>query len=765
MRRGAVDSEMSDSATWAGARGLLRRLRDVMARGGAAEERLDRVVRLIAADIVAEVCSIYIRRAGDVLELFATEGLRREAIHKTRLRTGEGLVGDIAAHARPLALAEAQAHPAFAYRPETGEEIYHSFLGVPILRAGRVLGVLVVQNRTRRNYGEEEIETLETVAMVLAELVASGDLVRPEETQPVEGMPARPRRLEGTKLAEGLATGRAWLHLPYVAIRRLVAESAEAEHERLNAAIKGLQVQLDELLDIARNTAGAESRDILEAYSLFARDAGWLHRIREGINSGLTAEAAVSKVQEDTRRRFTAVAEPYLRERIADFDDLANRLLLQLTGAEGPSPPQAWPDDMIVVARSLSPADLLEFPRQNLRAVLLEEGSMTAHVSIIARALEVPLIGGLRDLFAAIEPGDDVIVDGDNGQVFIRPGPDVRATFERSMGARRRQREAYARMRDLPAVTKDDVAISLKLNAGLLIDLPQLSATGADGVGLFRTELPFMVRSSFPDVDVQREFYREVLAQSEDRPVVFRTLDIGGDKPLPYLDGARSENPALGWRALRISLDRPAMLQRQLRALIQASTGHVLRIMFPMVAEVAEFDAARSLVEAEIALSREAGEALPERVEIGVMLEVPALVWQLPALLSRADFVSIGSNDLVQFLFASDRSDPRMADRYDALSPPVLSVLREVARQCTARAVPLTVCGEIAGRPLEAMALVGLGIRSLSMAPASIGPVKAMIRTLDLHMASDFVQGLLERPDHSLRRELRRFAQEHAVTI
>ncbi|MCP4329161.1 MAG: phosphoenolpyruvate--protein phosphotransferase [Alphaproteobacteria bacterium] len=742
----------------------MRRLRDVMSGGGDAQQRLDRIVHLIAAEMVAEVCSIYIRRSGNVLELFATEGLKQDAVHKTRLAVGEGLVGDIARHARPLALADAQIHPAFAYRPETGEEIYHSMLGVPVIRGGRVLGVVVVQNRTLRAYSDEEIETMETVAMVLAELVASGGLELPEETGTVNGFAAKPLRLQGLRLSDGLAIGHARLLLPHLDVDRLFANDMGVERERLNQALAAVQEQIDGLAALIE-TAGPESRDILEAYGMFARDTGWRERILEAINSGLTAEAAVSKVQEDIRRRMSAVSDHYLRERMQDFDDLANRLLKQLIGGEPIEADFDAPEDAILVARSLGPADLLDFPRQRLRAVLLEQGSPTAHVAIVARALEIPVVGDLKGLLGVIEPNDEVIVDADNGQVFLRPGGAVRDTFARSMATRRRQQETYAQMRDLPAETRDGASLSLSLNAGLLIDLPQLTVTGADGIGLYRTELPFMVRSDFPDVDAQCDLYRRVLDQADGKPVVFRTLDIGGDKPLPYFEGGPSENPALGWRALRIGLDQPAMLQRQIRALIRAGAGRVMRIMFPMVAEVAEFETARDIVRDELSIAESAGQPLPETVQIGVMLEVPALVWQMPALLDRVDFVSVGSNDLVQFVFASDRSDPRMADRYDALSPAVLSLLRQIAQQCRDQDIPLSICGEIAGRPLEAMALIAIGYRALSMPASAIGPVKAMVRSLDLGRVESEVLGLLTRPDHSVRHALRSLAVAHGVHI
>lgn len=754
---------MQPSLTAGGSRRLLKRLRDLMAGGGSGQERLDQVVRIIAADLVAEVCSIYIMRAGEVLELFATQGLKQEAVHKTRLAVGEGIVGDIAAHARALALADAQSHPNFAYRPETGEEIYHSLMGVPILRGGRVLGVLVIQNRTFREYDEEEVETLQTIAMVLAELIAGSDLITPEDTMRAD-LALAPARLDGIRLNEGIAIGRAVLHQPRVSIRQMVADSPEVELKRLEEALASMHSAIDDMLAASELAESGEHREILESYRMFAEDHGWLSRISEAIRSGLTAEAAVQRVQDDTRVRMGQITDPYLRERLSDLEDLANRLLRHLTGARTAARADL-PDDAILVARTMGPAELLDYDRAKVRAVLLEEGSPTAHVAIVARALNVPMVGRVKNALTRIEALDPIIVDGDHAQVLLRPSEDVREAFTAAIEVRAERQASLAALRDLPAVTRDGVEISLFLNAGLLIDLAYLEETGAAGVGLYRTELPFMLRSTFPDVATQTEFYKKVLLRAAGKPVVFRTLDIGGDKLLPYVAESEEENPAMGWRAIRIALDRPMLLRHQLRALLRAAAGARLDVMFPMVAEVAEFDAARALLDREIDRSRRRGEALPSVIRVGTMLEVPALFWQLKTLLGRVDFISVGTNDLMQFLFASDRGNPRLADRYDVLSPPALSFLRELAQVCAQTKVDLTLCGEMGSRPLEAMALIAIGFRRLSMPATAIGPVKAMARSLTLGPVRDYLAELCNRPHHSLRESLRAFARDHDVAI
>lgn len=754
---------MTQADSWIGSRHLLRRLRDVMATGASAQQRLDQIVRIVAGDMVAEVCSVYVMRAGEVLELFATEGLNPEAVHKTRLRTGEGLIGDIAAHSRGLALADAWSHPSFAYRPETGEDIYRSFMGVPVHRGGRVLGVLAVQNRTTRTYDEEEIETLETIAMVLAELVAAGELVSPGEASVADGLTIRPGRLEGMKLNPGLVIGRAILHRPRITIRQMVAENPEQELERLRQAVSGMQSALDAMIE-SDTVVGTEFHEVMESYRMFAEDRGWLNRLREAVRSGLTAEAAVQKVQNETRARMRDIADPYLKERLLDFEDLTNRLILHLTGArDGLS--DDLPDDAVLVARSMGPAELLDYDRRRLRALVLEDGSPTSHVAIVARAFDIPVVGRVKDILDRVDHGDTLIVDGDNGQVFVRPTEDIQETVRQTIRARTEQRAQFAAIRHLPAISRDGETVRLMINAGLLTDLAALDQAGAEGVGLYRTEIAFMVRNSFPDVATQADLYRRTLDLAADRPVVFRTLDVGGDKPLPYFPIEGDENPAMGWRAIRIGLDRPAMLRQQLRALIQAASARHLSIMFPMIAEVAEFDRAKSLFDMELDRARRGPIALPATIRIGAMVEVPALMWQMPQLLRRVDFLSVGSNDLMQFLFASDRGSARMSDRYDPLSPPVLGFLRDLLRRTGDAGVPLTLCGEIAGRPLEAMALLGLGFRSLSMSPNAIGPVKAMTRSLEIAPLACLIDRLIDQSVHSVRGHLRSFAQDHGVDV
>lgn len=747
-----------------GPRILLRRLRQVMAGPGTAQERMDQLVVTIAANMVAEVCSIYLLRDG-ALELFATEGLKRSAIHETTLRVGEGLVGQIAQLARPVALSEARSHPNFAARPETGEEDYHSLMGVPVLRGGRVVGVLVLQNRTNRSYSNDEVEVMQTIAMVLAEMVG-GALQEEIPGAGALGADGLPRRIAGLALNEGLARGVAVLHEPRIVVEQHVADDIDVEAARLNTAVAELRIQVDGMLQAAIAEPGGESRDILETYRMFAHDKGWMARMHEAVQSGLTAEAAVERVQVENRARMSEIGDAYLRERLHDLEDLSNRLMRHLAFSGGQMADDDLPDQAVVVAWNMGPAELLDYDVGRVKALVLEEGSPTSHVAIVARALQIPVIGRLDQLLDIVESGDDLVVDGDNGQLFVRPGADALEAFSANLELRQAKAAQYAALRDQPAVSKDGTQIQLNLNAGLLADLPHLDETGADGIGLYRTELHFMVRATLPTVSVQTEFYSRVLDQARGRPVLFRTLDVGGDKMLPYLTRYDDEqNPAMGWRAIRLSLDRPVLLRMQIRALLKAAANRPLAIMFPMIAEVAEFRAARGLLQREVERQHRMGETGPSSLQVGTMLEVPSLAWQLGALLPMVDFVSIGSNDLMQFLFASDRGNPRLANRYDELSPAALSIVRDIVRRCNAAGVPVSLCGEAAGRPIDAMALIGLGLRSISMRAASIGAVKMMVRSLDLAALQAFMEDFYDSPEHSLREALTKFAEDHGVAI
>jgi len=500
---------------------------------------------------------------------------------------------------------------------------------------------------------------------------------------------------------------------------------------------------------------------------MFSYDQGWLHRIREAVSTGLTAEAGAERVQSDTRARMLRASDPYLRDRLHDLDDLTNRLMRVLMGQDHAPGKEQLPDNAIVVARSMGPAALLDYDRKKLRGLILEEGGPTSHVSIVARALGIPAVGEIANATGLVEPGDGIIVDGSTGHVHMRPPQDIEAAYGERVKLRARRQAQYRALRDRPCITKDGQKIALMINAGLTIDLPHLNETGATGIGLFRTELQFMVADTMPRVGEQLALYRAVLDAADKRPVTFRTLDIGGDKVLPYMRNFEEENPALGWRAIRLGLDRPGLLRSQVRAMLRAAGGRELRVMFPMIAVVEEFDKAKALVEVELTHLRRHGHALPERVHIGTMLEVPSLLFQLDELLERVDFLSVGSNDLMQFLYAADRGNPRVSERFDTLSAPVLRALKEIADKARKHNKPVALCGELASQPIGALALVILGYRAMSLSPSAVGPVKAMLLELDCKKAEAAILPLLAQPvgSVSIRHKLEGFAAAEGLQL
>ena len=726
-----------------GPRALLRRLREAMAENLSGQEQLDSIVRQIAANLEAEVCSVYVLRDDDVLELYGNVGFNPDAVHLASLKVGEGLVGTIAETGRILNLEDAHTHPAFAYLPETGEEAYHAFLGVPMRRAGRALGVVVVQNRHRKAYREVDVEAVETAAMVLSDLVAAGRL---------DGMSPsgrsldleRPHRADGSRLASGIGIGRVFLHEPRVVIRNLFHDDAEGELTRLRDGIDALRDAVDRLVERRDIDHDGDHREVLESYRMFAHDKGWLARMEGAIRDGLTAEAAVEKIKQENRARMGAAADPYLRERVHDFDDLSRRLHKLLTGygADGSDVPEA----AVLVARTMGAAELLDYDRDKLVGLAIEEAAPTSHVVIVARALGLPVVGALRGIASRAETGDEAICDGDAGRVFLRPIDEVRDHYVERVAMAGQRREHYAALSDKPAISRDGVPVELMLNAGLLMDLPHLAASGASGVGLFRTELQFMIANSLPRVGEQQAFYTRVLDAAGDKPVIFRTLDVGGDKVLPYLKRIEEENPALGWRSIRLSIDRPGLLRIQLRAMLRAAAGRRLSLMLPMVTEAREIDRVRELLDAECAMHERFGYDAPTALEVGSMIEVPNLLWQLDELMGRVDFVSVGSNDLFQFMVASDRTNAHMADRYKPLSRPFLRALREIVRAGHRNETPVHLCGELGGDPLTAMAVVALGYRHVSMPAAALGPVKEMLLSLDVGAAQALLDRLLDAP-------------------
>ncbi|NND21666.1 MAG: phosphoenolpyruvate--protein phosphotransferase, partial [Silicimonas sp.] len=523
-----------------------------------------------------------------------------------------------------------------------------------------------------------------------------------------------------------------WLHEPRVVVSNPVADDPEAETTRLREAIDTLRVSVGDMLDTVSDDPGdTDHREVLQAYQMLANSRSWLKRMEEDIQAGLSAEAAVEKEQSVARQRLGQQPDPYLRERLHDLDDLSNRLLRILTG-QGSDTGAQMPDDPILVARNIGPAELLEYGRGKLKGIVLEQGSVGSHAAIVARAWAIPLLVHTNGITTEALNGDHVMVDGDQGIVHLRPDDTVVSAFRDKIAMQAKAQERYAGLRGVPAEAKCGSVVSLHMNAGLIAELPSLQNSGAEGVGLFRTELQFLARNTVPKRAELAAIYSRVLDAAGGKRVVFRTLDIGSDKVLPYMKREDEPNPALGWRAIRVGLDKVGVMRMQLQALIRAANGRPLTVMFPFIAQFEEFTAARQHLLDEIERERKLGHVLPESIEIGAMLETPSLAFAPRQFYEMADFISIGGNDLKQFFFAADRENERVRRRYDTLNVSYLTFIEQIVQRCDEMGTPVSFCGEDAGRPIEAMCFAAVGLRALSMRPASIGPVKHLIRRVDL---------------------------------
>lgn len=742
---------------------LLRRMHDAVAEEGSAQERLDLLTRIIASHVVADVCSIYLRRPDDDLELYSTEGLNRSAVHKTRLKWGEGLVGLVAQSHRPLVTADAPLHPAFAYRAETGEDRLHSFLGVPLIRSGKTLGVLVVQNKAGREYTSEEVEAVQAVAILLAEIAASGELLSREETEAVGEMLHRPERLKGFGIVSGIASGRAVFLQSSPPKHKVFAADTGVEAARLEEGLTLLRASVDDML-ASNASLGGVSREVLEAYRMFAYDRSWKDRLRAAVFSGLTAESAVEQIKTENCARLMQSPDPYLRERLHDLDDLSHRLLRFLSGEQKRGRRKLF-DEIILVARTMGPAELLEYDRKALKGLVLGEVSEASHVTIIARALKIPMVTGIRGAVERAEEGDQIVIDGDAGDVHIRPASKTVESFRDKLQKQSERLAVYASERNLPAVTRDGVQMTLYMNAGLAFDLPNLAETGAGGIGLFRTELQFLVGTQLPSVAMQEAFYREALDLADGKPVIFRTADIGGDKTADYMDHGDDVNPAMGWRGVRMAVDRPGMIRPQLRALLAAAAGRTLYLMFPFVTLSGELGEVKALLDREIERARRRNQTLPEAIKIGAMIETPAAAWRADLIAQNVDFLSIGGNDLAQFYFAADRESERVQRRYDPMNPGFLSFLKQTVAKAKRAKTPLSYCGEQAADPVAAAALIGIGMTQFSVPAATVGPFRRLVRSLNRAELSAWLDDHMDRPEVTLRPELAKFLSDNGVVL
>lgn len=742
---------------------ILKLMRQVTEGNDPVQTKLEKIIALIAERMQADAANCYVAVDDYTLELFASYGFNPNVAHKVYMRFGEGLVGEVAQNNRSIAVADAWSHPKFSYKPDLGEENYKSFLGVPLIRWNRSIGVLTVQNKDIHEYSQLEIEILETVAMVLSELIASDEMSEFRKTlTKARGISDR-ERVKGISLSKGYGLGNAVVHRRRQAVNKIFAEDKQKELNRLEVAHRQMNEDLEKKFASTKLGIG-EHIEILDAYKMFAQDKGWYKKIADNVQGGLTAEAAVERAYEDMWNRLSATTDTYLKERLHDLRDVADRLQSYLSGDYG-AVNDIESDNIIVVSQTMGPADLMDYDYTKIRGLIIEDGTPTMHVAIVAKALGIPVIAKIKGIFDEIKTGELIAIDGNEGYVYQNPSEAIQKRFRGKIAEKEKLQAKMDELRDKPSVTKDGVRINLAINVGLAFDLDYIASTNCDGIGLYRTEIPFMASEVMPDVDRQLVYYKELMEKAGDRRVIFRSLDVGSDKLLPYWSNSGEENPAIGWRSIRITLDRRAILRKQVRAFLRSAAGKELNVMFPMISNLSEFEEAKETLMIELEKEKRRGHEVPAKVNVGLMIEVPALLFQLDAILEQADFISIGTNDLAQFIFACDRGNPRLTERYDVLSAPFLNMMGEIVRKADQHKVYCSVCGEMAGNPIEAMALIGLGFRNLSMSGSSFGRVKSMVRSINVSEVSDYIKTLLKSHKKSLRPQLISYAYDHSIEI
>ena len=730
---------------------LLKRLRDSLAEPGRGQARLDRIVKLIASSMNAEVCSIYLKKDVETLELFATEGLRAGAVHFTKLKIGQGLVGKIANTAILINTSNAPETKGFRFMPETGEEVFPSFLGVPIQRLGEILGVLIVQNSFSRTYNADEVYGLEIVAMVIAEMTELGEFTEAHGTE-IAAQHNYAATFEGIVGNEGIAIGKVFLHDPMIRIENPIADNPKTEKAKLSIAFKKLQAEAKKMSDKTLQNKTGEYLEVFEAYQMFARDKGWRKRMEASIEGGLAAAVAVEKEQSEMRSRMSRLADPYIRDRLYDLDDISNRLIRILTKTDVKIDKEKI-KNAILVARNIGPGELLDYG-SNISGIILEEGSVGSHATIVARALAIPLVVKTNGIRRESRDGDLVILDADHGYSYLRPKKTIEKVYADKLTIQEVAQGQYLELKNKPAETTDGIKITLMMNAGLMVDLPFLEKSGAEGIGLYRTELQFLTQEKVPKRLEQVEFYSHILDVAAGKPVNFRSLDIGSDKILPYLKRLKEPNPALGWRAIRITLERSGIMRMQIQALIRGAQGRPIRIIFPFVTELDEFKHARRIVLAEIEKEKKLNHIVPEEIKIGAMLETPSLAFSTDEFFQLTDFISIGGNDLKQFFFAADRENELVRARYDSLNLSYLNFLEGIVTRAKSFNTPINFCGEDAGKPAEAVALLAIGLTNLSMRAVSIGRIKSLIRSISLKEAKSILANARASGKNSIRKDI-----------
>ncbi|MDG4594938.1 MAG: phosphoenolpyruvate--protein phosphotransferase [Candidatus Contendobacter sp.] len=743
---------------------ILRRIIQDINAARDLHEALGVIVAEVKTAIHTDVCSVYMTDAvrGEHV-LMATDGLRPGAVGKVRLKLGQGLIGLAASRAEPVNVDDAPAHPAFRYIAATGEAPFHGFIGVPIIRRRKVLGVLAAQQREQRKYTADEESFLVTLAAQLAGCINQAEIRQALDRLSGDAL-VDTLFLEGVASARGLAIGEAVVVFPATALDRVPdkdIENPEAEASRFRQAVAAELAELQRLSERMRLLLSAGDRALFDAYALLLGSDSLVNGTLERIYAGNWAPGALRATVLEYANIFTEMNDPYLRERAADILDLGQRLLNRLQEAQAIN--RHYPDHTILMGEEISVSQLLDVPPENLKGLVSVRGTGASHVALLARGLGVPAVFGVSNLPPGRLNGREVVVDGYTVRVCIQPSPALRQEYLKLIADEVELSRDLQHLRDLPAETLDGHRLELHANSGLFADIAAARDSGVQGVGLYRSELHFFLRDRFPGEEEQATLYCRVLRMMEPHPVVLRTLDIGGDKPLPYFP-IEEQNPFLGWRGIRISLDQPDLFKTQLRAMLRAGTAHPnLSILLPMISGIGELSEALELLrEAQAELAEDGVVVRTPRV--GIMVEVPSAVYQIEKLIRMVDFASIGSNDLTQYLLAVDRNNDRVAKLYDSLHPVVLAATRHVVEQARAAGRPIGVCGEMAGDPAGALLLMAMGVDSLSMNLGSLLKIKWLIRSVPYCEAQTLLAEVVDLDSATaIRDRANAFLEQHGL--
>ena len=669
--------------------------------------------------------------------------------YKNNIRFEEDIIGKSAAYKRSVR--------------DISEARNVSVLSVPVLRLNNTAAVIVLIKGGTEGYSEQQTELVETLALVLPDLLSTKEFIEHRNQIIKEkGIVVRDV-LHGTRMNKGFGVGKAVLHRRHRELTNIFAENIELEKSKLAEGRRRMVEYIDSKLSQAGNYLG-NTTDIMEAYKMFALDKGWYKKITADIEKGYTAEAAVEHVYEDMWNKLSATNDAYLKERLYDLRDVSDRLRSFIAGGEALNP-VAPDEDIIIIAQTMGPADLMDYNYDHIRGLIIEDCTPTMHVVIVAKALNIPVVAKIHGIVKEIKSGEVIAVNGQEAVVYTHPSETLINEYRKKSVSLKKVFADLQALSTKPTVTLDGLKINLAMNYGLDLDYEYIKPTNCDGIGLYRTEITFMSADKMPDVESQERQYKRLFDALGNKKIIFRSLDVGSDKFLPYWGEIKEDNPAIGWRSIRITLDRRAILRQQIRAMLRAAVDKELNVMFPMISTVQEFLDAKETLLLEYEREKQRGKPTAKSVKVGIMIEVPSILFQLDEILQEVDFVSVGTNDLYQFVYACDRGNPRLSERYDVLSAPFLKLMKTIVDKANQYKVYCSVCGEMAGNPLEAMCLIGLGYQNLSVSGASYANIKKMIMSMRYEDVSDYVKSLLKSNKTSLRPQLIAYAYDHTIAI